>query len=178
MAQDLKESLQAARGLFQQVEISTQGGAPKPFSVKLNKVGISLGESRYDGIRFRTPSNPGDLAWIFFYPPDDAESAGFKSWYITTAQGPNSGGFRNFHLVKYDWLESAKGYDLLGEHSGIIQHLDAATLRPNTEYIMYFEFQNTAPVTMKGAITINNSGASVENNPLALAEKLGIVLKP
>jgi hypothetical protein len=96
------------------------------------------GRNNY-AFRFKTPTTPGDLMWSFRMPP------GMECWFICPAAGTMQG-FKNFSDKRLP--RDVEGVGKKGERF-IVQRLYASSLKPDTEYIMWFQFAagRTAAVT-------------------------------
>lgn len=114
-----------------------------------NRVTLNTAALTYDCVRFRTPRDgPRDMRWAYSY----AETLG-PSWYIFRSDGKPMRGFRNYMLYKGIEVGEVRNPGDGGDHTVILQTLDAASLEPDTEYLIWFRFRHDLPVRTTVAIT-------------------------
>lgn len=131
----------------------------KPEKVAYAALALDSTRTAIDGrncyaFRFKTPETVGALIWSFQRPP------GLVRWYICPASGTMNG-FRDFRekLLPRDVAGVGKKGDRF-----FVQKLDGAALKPLTEYILWFEFREGSPATVRCSVNV------VANGGLTLSE--------
>jgi hypothetical protein len=98
----------------------------------------------YYAFRFKTPATPGDLMWSFRLAP------GLLYWYICPVSGSMTG-FRNFTNKRLP--RDVEGVGKEGEQF-VVQRLYATYLKPDTEYIIWFQFETGKPATVVCSVNV------------------------
>lgn len=126
---------QDAAEAFTKIELKESGSTEKFMRVTLNKHG-----TRFDGIRFTVPKGEArDLAWSFASLPKHKPS----NWYILPRVGVMKGFSRFFQpssgIKGAPWAESAVPYSVYA------QPLTGGELKPEQEYLIWFNFLDAQP---------------------------------
>jgi len=155
------EILRSVAGQLQEVTPSLTAGRSEFTKLPMNAQGEGLG-----AFRFRVPDDAGErrLVWAFAYPPGTA-----KGWYIVPVQGDPQ------KFVKFHHGQKFEDTGLPAEDAVILQRSETA-LQPGGEYVIWFQFKVTDPVTLYAAVGCFPYAGSDRADPASLAEALG--LKP
>ena len=110
----------------------------------LNKTPLRIYGRVYDAFTFKTPKETGELVWSFLPASNNV------SWYIIPASGSMTG------FSKFEQLRLPKDIDNVGAKSNVIifQRLAAKELKPDTMYIMWFQFSNAIPAPIPISLNI------------------------
>ena len=164
----LMTQIQADADHYQRIPISQIFGRPEFQQVRLNTGGRRAGSLYYDAIRISTP--PGqlqDLVWVAMF-------AGLESchaWQITPVTGTMRVGFE-------DWYHGSRaGYRNLPDESRrdiTLQYLDGKKLRPNTDYLIWFTFDNDQPAELWLGMAFVPPGRVRPGSPESLETALGL----
>ena len=142
---------------------TTESGMPKFEEIELNNPPRVLHEGRcYDGFRIKTPANlSGSFVWGCYV----LNSPGFRNWYILPRE--EYSGFKGFHNFyrylpfKLTTQETPNGKPF---NKVYVQALDKSSLKPDTEYLMWFGFNDADPVSMMVAHTFDKSPDNSDNS--------------
>jgi len=130
-------ALQAAAARLPQLSFADVDG--KRFaSITLNRQPVTAAGARVDAVRLRVPAGGGDLVWAFAIPRN------CSSWYIIPASGSGPG-FTNFLRGRH-WRESTWPSD--PSYRPFLQTLSAEALKPDADYLIWFEFTSEAPAAV------------------------------
>jgi len=155
------EILRAVAGQLPEVTPSLTVGSSAFTELSMNAQGEGLG-----AFRFKVPDDAGErrLVWAFAYPPGTA-----KGWYIVPVKGDPQKftGFQAGHKFE--------GTGLPEEDAVILQRSETA-LQPGGEYVIWFQFKVTDPVTMYAAVGCFPYAKSDRAGTASLAAALGLKL--
>jgi hypothetical protein len=166
---DLIDEIQAHAAHYQEVRVSRAFGQPAFQTVRLNTEGRRAGAAYYDAIRVTTPPEPGwDLVWVTTF----VGLASCDAWQIAPVEGGMRVGFE-------DWYHGSRAHyrDLPrqeGRQDLALQYLDGRKLRQNTDYLIWFAFNDDQPVDLRLAITFVPPGQVSPGRPDLLEAALGL----
>lgn len=132
---EFTRATQTAADAFTKVELKASGSTETFVKVTLNNHG-----TLFDGIRFSIPKGePRDMAWAFAAKERNLPS----NWYIMPRAGEMHG-FRQFFrpdgaLLGAPWASSSI------RHLVFAQPLTGGELKPEQEYLIWFNFYDSQP---------------------------------
>lgn len=131
---EMRIAIQNKQAQFPYVKVNTDMGHVSFTNVDLSKTATTVGDATYYAFRFTTPEEPGCLSWSFKIPK------GRHPWQILSSKGRMAG----FDTTGNEpWASPVLQKDVpnVGKQgdSFIVQHLHAANLQTNFDYIIFFK---------------------------------------
>lgn len=111
--------------------------------------------SGVDAIRFRTPK--GESAWNMEWEFIEPYGSSMTSWYIVPLTGTMDG----FDVFRKVYNVEIEGLKLPESNSKISQELVGGHLKPDSEYLIWFDFENDQPVKMFVRIVLSVSAEAI-----------------
>ncbi len=158
---------QAAAETFTKVEWTAAGSTEKFVRVTLNQHGAG-----FDGIRFTVPQGEArDLVWAFAGLPRNIPS----NWYILPRAGEMKGFSRFFRggsgMKGVPWEETLIPYEVF------VQPLAGGELKPEQEYLIWFQFYDPRPKDLYVMLKLVPVGTPINSNG-AVHAQLGLSYHP
>ena len=147
--QELRVALQEKHDDLPRVSVNTQQQYVSFMTIDLTQTVTKVEGKRYYAFRFTTPKEVGPLSWSFKVPK------GCFGWYIVPAKG-RMYGFTTFgrHTLPRDVSNLGKQGDVF-----VLQQLPAHNLQPNTDYIMWFGFEEDSDPKVTFSLNVLHSGS-------------------
>lgn len=161
------QATQAAADAFTKVELKESGSTEKFVRVTLNQHGTG-----FDGIRFTVPPGEArDLVWAFASLQRNLPS----NWYILPRVGEMKG-FQQFFrggpgMKNVPWEETLIPYEVF------VQPLAGGELKPEQEYLIWFQFYDQRPKDLYVMLKLVPVGTPINSNGAAHAQ-LGLSYHP
>lgn len=165
--QAFTRATQAAADAFTPVELKPSGGTEQFVRVTLNQHGTG-----FDGIRFTVPKGEArDLVWAFASLPRNVPS----NWYNLARTGEMPG-FRQFFrggpgMKGVPWEETLIPYEIY------VQPLAGGVLKPEQEYLIWFQFYDARPKDLYVMVKLVPVGTTI-NSIAAVHSQLGLSYRP
>ena len=165
--QAFARATQAAADAFTKVEFKESGSTEQFVRVTLNQHGAG-----FDGIRFTVPKGEArDLVWAFAGLQRHIPS----NWYILPRAGEMKG-FRQFFrggpsMKDVPWEEAVLPYSVF------LQPLSGGELKPEQEYLIWFNFYDQRPKDLYVLLKLVPTGTRLDSSATVHAQ-LGLSYRP
>ena len=150
---DFFEWIRSASSSFAEVQLTPPLKAAEVITIDCNHLNpLEFNEGYYSGFRFKSPSEPGSLVWLFTYDPDRSL---LESWnIIPRAKEQGLGGFKTFFKIVEPSRLPGDEKPWPSNYRGIAQQLPQSLLQPSTEYVMWFRFKSTKPTSIYATLKV------------------------